>query len=305
MNKVLLIITALILFTSQQCFAAYCNVCCTDESATLFCTSTTQEDVCTGGCACCNLANGEVIYEVNDDTQDCCNGTPYKNGADTQDCCETGQGKTVVSVVGGTVNGLQACCTTGQTAYWNGSSVQCCDGNASCITHEGQEVCRCCNQGETLYAYYPNYEAWLNIDENSYDIDEGEAVVGCCANNPTTDYKEVDYDGDMTWRKSYSLCCSGSTPVYSISRKTYLYDSWIYGCFSKKTSLTSCWTEEPGSTTIEECKNDVWSEQYYSVCQNYYGDCEIVKIYPKDDEEWDENKHCGVSDCVVWECSCN
>ena len=152
MNKVLLItVSVLAVLASFETNASYCDVCCTE--GVVFCPYTTENDVCTAGCGCCNLdthdvmqsklktgywdccKKGETVYWNGTKTA-CCNAKAYKQSATTESCC-TGATATnpthkVVTVEGAPTAGLEMCCAIPKngnvSAYWSGSSARCCEG---------------------------------------------------------------------------------------------------------------------------------------------------------------------------------
>ena len=240
MNKLLLLITtSLVLFSSNESFAGYCNLCCADENEALFCKSTTKEYVCTGGCGCCPE---EKIYEPKAGTKACCDGKPFKNSADTYDCCNTNNGKAVADVQNAPISGLQYCCPKDKPkAYWHNGSVTCCKGQFQCTTNtsSGNEVCRCCD-GE-LYSNSTEYSEGL-IDKWPDDS------VQCCEG--TVYYNGVSMSDD---------CC---TPDEGTVGPDCCYNGTCYGetCVPHDTYSHShapdasyCWLPEEEDPYSESC----------------------------------------------------
>ncbi|MBE6449633.1 MAG: hypothetical protein E7013_02925 [Alphaproteobacteria bacterium] len=199
MNKLLLILSLLYVFYSNQTFAN-CDFCCTDGKE-LFCKYAKSEDECTGGCGCCEP---DKIYEPKSGYLDCCNGTPFKNSADTNACCDTNNGKAVANVQDAPIAGLQYCCPAEQpNAYWYNDSVTCCKGQFKCTTNteSGNKICRCCDgslysdsteYSEGLVDKWPDgsvrccegtvYRSGASLSYTCCTPDEGTVGPECCYN---------------------------------------------------------------------------------------------------------------------------
>ena len=231
---------------------------------------------------CCAEIDGCVTYGADCKCTKCDESGYFLN--DYDECSlKTCDG---VEVCDGQQDGT-TCCTTDSS----GSVVQ-----GLCLGGECEY--KQCTGDEKLYVYYPDYE---NIGG---EITKGTAVLGCCANDPTKYYQEVAADGSDDL-KMYQLCCSSSKPVPSESVMWYTTVVLEYGCFTQKTVLTYCASDDP-KDTMETCEKYIWGERKYSVCENGIDtDKCIHKTEPPDDYFGaDDTKYCFWSGCSVWECPC-
>ena len=226
--------------------------------------------------ACCDTreyGSNPTAY-WNGNSAQCCKGDAYKSNANGYGCCDTTNGAyVVVDVEGAPTDDLQICCSTSTygsnpTAFWNGSSAQCCNGVAQCITHEGKQVCRCCPDGETLYSYYAfrEYDTEGNITASLTDL-------YCCTNNPMTSLMTKSYweydDGSLALYEE-PVCCQNSAP---------LVDVWFES--SDGEIAVTCTSDKYNITIYEGRYENVWYN-YYGYCPNGVEEWTYVNSSPED-----------------------
>ena len=210
--------------------------------------------------ACCDTreyGSNPTAY-WNGNSAQCCKGDAYKSNANGYGCCDTTNGAyVVVDVEGAPTDDLQICCSTSTygsnpTAFWNGSSAQCCNGVAQCITHEGKQACKCCADGETLYSYYPSYSSVNG------SINKGTAMLGCCTNDPEESYY-IKNEKEMM----HQTCCSITSPVF------HLWYSDYYSCYGGEPDVIHSYTYD-GIEYVE-----------YGYCENGYGpfSCSAIECW--------------------------
>ena len=189
----------------------------------------------------CCPQNDKAYYDINTGSARCC---PGSNQPLLQNKVDGVQGyNPAVSA--------RHCCPADTDAYWNGSSVQCCDGKVSCTTFNGQKVCRCCEEGENLYAYYPDYL------EDYGEVDLGAVKLGCCVNDPLTSFMGVGENSFMDMPTVGQLCCPASKPVYHL-RSSDVWSADIYDCFEGTPQIVSGFgynNENTGMIVYEYCPN--------------------------------------------------
>ena len=246
MNKVLLItVSVLAVLASFETNASYCDVCCTE--GVVFCPYTTENDVCTAGCGCCNLdthdvmesklktgywdccKKGETVY-WNGGQTGCCNAKAYKQSATAEACC-TGATATnpthkVVTVEGAPTADLETCCsiaTYGEnpTAYWDGTKAQCCKGIVACLDGD----CICCPTStcgtENVFAYRDTYLGIACCNGKLFDMDltdEYNEVLCCKA--------KYDVYQDVSGESWYDCCApnNGFTELINVDAGLCHYD---------------------------------------------------------------------------------
>jgi len=277
MNKILSLGFFGCLFFSTYAFS-YCSgmdVCCSPETE-VYCPYSTSSEKCTAGCDCCDLSTHEVVNsELNEDyytcckkeeekvywngsSVQCCGGKVWKKDENSEACCHgdktTNPTEKVVSVKYASITDLQTCCdikTYGDspTAYWNGSSAQCCKGQV----YEPWE-----GSGE--------YDDWACCDGEVYDVSDYEK--GCCESPGSV----TDALGG-----EQACCESGYTGIYM--------DGWAECCPNEnvaqygRDSYECCTLEEEGYSLVKAlgapfdkkscCYNSteaVWNGSYVQCC---------------------------------------
>ncbi|MBO7332818.1 MAG: hypothetical protein J6U64_04060, partial [Alphaproteobacteria bacterium] len=129
----------------------------------------------------------------------CCNGIAYQpKGEEVKEygCCTNGTSPSSIQGVPETEEIKQKCCEEGSTAYWNGSSAQCCSGKPyqSGIDQSGNPTYGCC-AGDT--AENPTHK----VAETAVGAPNGE---GACCDIATYGTKPSAY-----WTGSSAQCCAG------------------------------------------------------------------------------------------------
>ncbi|MBE6449936.1 MAG: hypothetical protein E7013_04535 [Alphaproteobacteria bacterium] len=277
MNKILSLGFFGCLFFSTYAFS-YCSgmdVCCSPETE-VYCPYSTSSEKCTAGCDCCDLSTHEVVNsELNEDyytcckkeeekvywngsSVQCCGGKVWKKDENSEACCHgdktTNPTEKVVSVKYASITDLQTCCdikTYGDspTAYWNGSSAQCCKGQV----YEPWE-----GSGE--------YDDWACCDGEVYDVSDYEK--GCCESPGSV----TDALGG-----EQACCESGYIGIYM--------DGWAECCPNEnvaqygRDSYECCTLEEEGYSLVKAlgapfdkkscCYNSteaVWNGSYVQCC---------------------------------------
>ena len=270
--------------TTDACYACSAGRCIPNNEMcpeTMYCDENFA-CMCEEGYTPCNdqfcCASGEVCV----DNKACCSSElPFidANGncveCKTDVDCEQGETCDLTSgkcVVGCTEDNDGSKCITE-----NGESGLCLNG--SCQT-------KTCVSGENLYVYYPNYFA------SGSEIDKGEPALGCCVNNPNQSWGVEDLNEEVDV-KMFQLCCSASTPVYSVENFERGTGEKGYGCFAGKPEYVHCTSADNSIPTIKECIAAGDSVYAYSLnyCKNGYSawSCETT---PEGECTLIWNKHC-------------
>ena len=168
--------------------------------------------------ACCDIETYGTSPEAywNGSTAVCCQGEIYKNGVDEKGnteyaCCsgDTSENPTDKKVsVSGAPNGEEVCCDiatygASPTAYWNGSSGQCCKGKATPVLGSPNNEYTCCD-AET---YGSNPTAYWNGSSSQCckgTVGNADGELICCEEGTI-----LKKDPDGKWH-----CCR---PEYSFA----------------------------------------------------------------------------------------
>jgi len=267
---------------------------------------------------CCKaIGDAPGVYRAtaywNGSSAQCGEGTAYKTGKDesrteTYGCCQGTKAPKeerthgVVSVLGAQ-NGEEGCCPYYEeegkkklgTAYWNGSSVQCCNGIAyqpkgekvkeyGCCTNgtspssiqgvpETEEIKqKCCEEGSTAYWSGSSAQCCSGKPYQSGIDQSGNPTYGCCAGdtaeNPTqrvvspidapdgiqTCCSIVDGQEPTAYWKGSSTCCTGiNNSAVQITGSCIAY--------SKEKDYTCC-----ASGVTAAAAGDHWSSCYSYCC---------------------------------------
>ncbi|MBQ4084574.1 MAG: hypothetical protein IJC30_02825, partial [Alphaproteobacteria bacterium] len=184
---------------------------------------------------------------------ECCKGKPIKNGVDADGkqmyaCCEgaTENPTHAVSEVKGAPHALELCCDMGRfgdepTAYWNGSSAQCCKGVVyqKDTDSSGNPVYACCDGTPHYVSYEESFEngetietithnEWIcckkGTSPTTFTGEEGDTWVECCASSGCEVYNcEPKWGEDLenpehcqtTGSCDNYMCCPASHPYYA------------------------------------------------------------------------------------------
>ena len=199
----------------------------------------------------------------------CCDGKTHKTGKETYSCCVGSKGKNkthkVIDEVLGAPNGEEACCDiatygTSPTAYWNGSSAQCCKGKArkNGVDSNGKEVYACCT-GDT--AENPTHKKVSVLD-----APHGEET--CC------DIATYGANPTAYWNGSSAQCCKGEAKKKSDG--TYVCCPVVDSCPDGSTptpnyvddvegtcgSICCEWKKDYTQTEAMGIDDDVWAYVY-------------------------------------------